>query len=53
MLVWNNNKKKKMNRKRENQLKKMEQRRKRYESTNPEIAKQIEGKIVALKGKKQ
>ena len=38
--------------KKETQLKKMEQRKKALEVTNPEMAKKLEGKIAAFKGKK-
>lgn len=39
-------------RNKETQLKKMEQRRKALEVTNPKMAKRLEGKIAAFKGRK-
>ena len=38
--------------KKEVQLRKMEQRRKALEVSNPEAARKLEGKIAAFKGKK-
>ena len=40
-------------RNKEKQLKKMEQRRKALEISNPKLAKNIEGQMAALKGRKE